>query len=206
MRHFRIYASSLALAASLLAAPAWAGTVITKVEGEPTIDNSGVQRQAAVGMPVEAGEMVVTGPGCRVDFAINDAVGCRLLEGTTCMIAAANGGMKVSLSEGNVVLNLKKLPAGSTFELETPLAIASVRGTQFWGRVPKPGTPTQTTFAVREGTVELNVKAVGKAFTLNAGDALDVPDGAAAELPAVRPALAGELDAMAQASDIATSG
>ena len=204
MSHFRLSACLWVLLASL-AAPVWAGTVVTKVEGAPMIVGSAGQRPAEVGTRVETGEAVHADAGCQVDIAMNDAVGCRLLSGTTCRIALDEGGMKIALEEGNVVLNLKKLPAATTFELETPLAVATVRGTQFWGRVPKAGDPAGTTFAVREGKIDLTLTGDQSTFSLEAGQALDVPEQGSGKLPEVRPALAEELQAIAQAADIATS-
>ncbi len=103
-----------------------------------------------------------------------------------------------------MILNLDKLPAGSTFQIETPTAVASVSGTQFWGRVDMAEVANPvTTFAVREGRVQITDKISCKAFDLEKGQALDIPKNGAA--PTIRPALDAELAAMAQADAIRTA-
>ncbi|HXV18743.1 MAG TPA: FecR domain-containing protein, partial [Candidatus Omnitrophota bacterium] len=111
----------------------------------------------------------------------------------------------LKITKGNAILNLDKLPAQSSFKVETPTAIAAVRGTQFWGRVEAslPENPV-TTFAVRQGTVEIFAKSVEKTFTLEAGQALDIP-AVETTVPVIRPALEGEMAAMAQADSIRTA-
>ena len=113
--------------------------------------------------------------------------------------------MHLKIMSGNAVLNLKKLSPASTFKVETPTAVAAVRGTQFWGRVDlqKADNPV-TTFAVREGIVTVMVKNAGKLFYLKKGQALDIPKNTSIA-PSIRPALDAEMEAMKQASAIKTS-
>ncbi len=188
------------------AAPAFAESAVTRVQGNAVIAGPQGARPAKVGSPIADGETIRTEAGATADVAMGGLAGFRLLEGTSCTVGPSEtGNMKVALTRGNVVLNLKKLPVHSSFSLESPLAVATVRGTQFWGRVPGAAESEQTTFAVREGAVELQMKATGKSFTLNAGEALDVPQADSPVPPQARPALAEELGAMAQADEIATS-
>ena len=112
--------------------------------------------------------------------------------------------MALTLEKGNVVLNLDKLPEKSTFKLETPTAIAAVRGTQFWGRV----MPTNkegvmgTTFAVREGAVEITPLKSQQTYFVNKGQALFIPSDPTKTIE--RRALPEELKAMEQADAIST--
>lgn len=181
-------------------------TVITNVQGGPTIMRQGVAIPASVGMTCEKDDVLVTNVDCVLDVAVNNVAGCRLLASSECTIVNAQpGNMHLKINNGNAVLNLKKLPAESTFQLETPTAIAGVRGTQFWGRVDlKEAANPVTTFAVREGAVDIFAKYAAKNFALQKGEALDIPKTAAAA-PVIRPALAEELAAMAQADAIKTS-
>ena len=113
--------------------------------------------------------------------------------------------VRLVVAEGNVVLNVKKLAPETRFSVETPVSIAAVRGTQFWGRVS--GSETQSpvsTFAVREGAVEILAKSSDQRVTLQAGQAVDLAaDTGSVQL---RPALAQELEAMAVADQIAIAG
>ncbi|MCG3175285.1 MAG: hypothetical protein MOGMAGMI_00209 [Candidatus Omnitrophica bacterium] len=178
--------------------------VVTRMEGAAMIVRDGQQLPAAVGMPCSESDTLLTPDGCTLDVSVNGKAGCRVLPGTEVGLTSAGADMKLSVAKGNVILNLDKLNEGSTFQIETPTAIASVRGTQFWGRVDTAATGDPvTTFAVREGAVEVLVKSAGQSFRLEQGQALDIPLSGA--LPSVRPALAGELQAMEQASSIATA-
>ena len=176
---------------------------IMRLSGEAFIANAdGIQR-VKPGTVVGAGDMVMTREGCQLDLSVNGQAGCRMLPNTTAAIASTKSdGMKILVAEGNVVLNIKKLEAGQKFTVDTPTAVAAVRGTQFWGRVTdSQAGSTVTTFAVREGSVEILSKATNQSVTVNAGQAVDLDAGA--KQPALRPALQEELAAMAVADDIA---
>lgn len=200
MKKIFLFASLL-----LTAAPSFAaGAVVTQASGDAQIVRAESVQPAAKNAACSAGDKLVTAAGSQMDVALNGLAGCRLLASTRCAIRKTDASeMELAVEEGNVILNLQKLPPGSTFRLETPTAVAAVQGTQFWGRVlPTGEAPDATTFAVREGTVQVTVKDSGKTVTLEKGQALDITPG---QLPEVRPALDAELQAMAQASEIATN-
>jgi hypothetical protein len=192
-----IFASQTALALA-------ENAVITHSQGAPVIQRNGQEIAAANGTACQANDILKTADGCLLDLSLNNKAGCRILPGSeVLLVSSANTDMQVQVVSGNVILNIDKLK-GSTFKVESPTAIAAVRGTQFWGRVMGPADSPVTTFAVREGAVEVFAKAQGKTYTVNAGEAIDIPkDGTS--IPVVRPALAEELLAMEQASAIKTS-
>ena len=176
---------------------------VMRLSGEAFIANAdGIQR-VKPGMTCGTGDMVMTREGCQLDLSVNGQAGCRMLPNTTAAIASTKSdGMKILVAEGNVVLNIKKLEAGQKFTVDTPTAVAAVRGTQFWGRVTdSQAGSTVTTFAVREGSVEILSKSSNQRVTINAGQAVDLT--ADATQTALRPALKEEMDAMAVADDIA---
>ena len=180
--------------------------MVLNVQGNASIIREGQSLPASVGMACQKGDILKTGADCLLDVSMNRLAGMRVLASSECEVVGANKeAMNLKVTSGNVILNLEKLPSDSTFQLETPTAIASVRGTQFWGRVDlqKMENPV-TTFAVREGAIEVFAKSVGKSFTIEQGQALDIPKDETV-VPSVRPALAGELAAMEQASSIKTS-
>lgn len=177
--------------------------VVTRVEGSPVVVHNGITIGAFSGMNGHASDTIKTTADSSMDIAINGLAGCRVLGNSEVLIADANTeSMSIKVISGNVILNLETLPANSTFRVETPTALASVRGTQFWGRVDGAltGNPV-TTFAVRKGMVEVIAKGAEEKFTLEAGQALDIPKSAAK--PFIRLALSSELSAMAQADAIA---
>ena len=152
----------------------------------------------------EAGDTIVS-QDLAVDFVVAQTAGCRLLPESECRLVSTDPAtMKIALASGNIILNIKKLPQTSTFTVETPTAVASVRGTQFWGRVVPdiPDNPAAT-FAVREGSVEITVLKDNKTFLLHEGQALDILKEPLVS-PSVRPALPEELAALEQAPGIPT--
>jgi ferric-dicitrate binding protein FerR (iron transport regulator) len=202
----RILTLVLALLVPSASALAAQGAVVSKLDGEAVILRGAEAIPAAVGSECRDGDRLVTSPACVADVSVNGLAGCRVLQDTEIAMASVRAeDMRVEVKKGNVILNLDKLPKDSSFRVETPTAVATVRGTQFWGRVDaaNPDNPV-TTFAVREGSVEILAKAAGKSFVLEQGQALDIPLDAAAA-PQVRPALEAEMQAMAQADSIRTS-
>ena len=181
--------------------------IISHVAGQPQIIRDGKTIPAQAGASCQTGDILKTvTPECHLDVAMNDLAGCRILPSSECVIVnGSESSMRFQIKSGNAILNLKKLPANSTFEVETPTAIAAVRGTQFWGRVDANNIDNPvTTFAVREGMVNIFAKNVGKTFSLEKGQALDIPKDSSTA-PVIRPALETELKAMEQASSINTS-
>lgn len=189
-----------------LANAAGARTVASNLQGSATVTRDGQAQPVAVGTAFGKKDVIRTGPDCTLDLAMNDVAGCRLLAASECtLMRTGKRNMHVNVTNGNAILNLKKLSPGSTFKVETPTAVAAVRGTQFWGRVGNDAANNPvTTFAVRTGAVEVLAKTSGATFTLKEGQALDIPKDTALP-PAVRPALAEEMAAMEQASSIKTS-
>ncbi len=180
--------------------------LITRVQGSAQIMRDQKAMPAKEGMAVQQGDILKTGPDCTLDISMNDLVGGRMLPGSECEIDKTKPkSMKLKITNGNTILNLERLPEGSEFKIETPTAVAAARGTQFWGRVDAQNVDNPvTTFAVREGAVQILAKGAGKYFMLNPGQALDIPkQGTAA--PIVRAALEEEMAAMQQASSIKTS-
>lgn len=199
-----------ALTVLVLQTPLFAASdniVVSSFAGSPVILRGDQTIPVTAGMQCQAGDIVKTPTSeSSVDISVNGLAGCRILPASEFTIVnGSQSDMRLKILSGNAILNLEKLPQGSSFQLETPTAVAAVRGTQFWGRVDaqNPGNPV-TTFAVREGTVEIIAKAAGKTFRLEKGQALDIPADESI-VPLIRPALDAEMQAMAQASSIRTS-
>lgn len=179
--------------------------MISEVQGNAMIIRDGQEIAASQGLSCQVNDILKTMPGCQIDIAMNDLLGCRVLASSEVQIADAKEKlMRLKLDNGNVILNVNKLAKDVEFKVETPTAVAAVRGTQFWGRVEgaQINSPV-TTFAVREGSIEIFPKGTEKGFTVNQGQALDIPKDASL-VPVIRPALAEELAAMEQASTIKT--
>jgi hypothetical protein len=179
--------------------------VVTQSSGNVLIVRGTQEIPATAGTAVRAGDVLKTSDGGTADISLNGLAGARILETSEVSVDdIATGSMRLAIRSGNAIMNLEKLPATSKFSVETPTAVASVRGTQFWGRVGASTGEPVTTFAVREGVVEILAKTSSSVFTLQKGQALDIPLGSPI-VPSVRPALDDEMRAMAQADAIRTS-
>ena len=175
---------------------------IMGLNGEAFMANKDGIYRVKPGMSCEAGDMLMTREGCHLDLVIGGQAGCRMLPNTTVAIASTRSeGMKLLVAEGNVVMNIKHLTGGSEFTIDTPTAVAAVRGTQFWGRVAGNETQTLTTFAVKEGSVRVTAKESGRTVDLTVGQAADLGSGPGEMLS--RPATEQEMAAMKIADEIA---
>ncbi len=182
------------------------GCTLNSVSGDVKVMRAGQEIPAQTKDTLKKGDKLVTGasPSCTADMSMNDLAGCRVLPNSEVEVAGWKPeNMSLNVISGNVILNLKKLPADSSFKVETPTAVAAVRGTQFWGRVEGSSDSPVTTFAVRQGEVDITDKASSQTFKLMAGQALDLPKTASAP-PVMREALPGEMQAMEQADAIAS--
>ncbi len=202
MKRFMILgAMAMSFCGSALAASE--GCVVSGVLGEVTVMREGQSMPIKQGDALKKGDSIQTSPACQVDMSMNSLAACRVLSGSEVKIMGwKQENMSLKVESGNVILNLKELPATSSFRVETPTAVATVRGTQFWGRVNPSGDSSMTTFAVRKGSVEITpLENTGAApVTITPGQAIDIAKGSG--VYAVRDALPEEMAAMEQADQI----
>jgi hypothetical protein len=133
-------------------------TSISKIQGQATLIQDGQSRPAQEGDKLKTGDVVKTSADGTVDFTMGSLAGCRVLPDTECKISdAKKTDMVVKLEKGWALFNMKKLPEDTAFRVETPTAIASVRGTQFSGRVDTSILKDpKSTFTVRESTIAVS--------------------------------------------------
>lgn len=197
--------SVLMFSAAAQAAPE--GCVVSGVLGDAMVMRDGKETPAAKGDSLKKDDMVKTSPNCQLDMSMNGLAGCRVLPGSAVKVMDwKSENMSLKVETGNVVLNLKTLPKSSSFKIETPAAVATVRGTQFWGRVNPSADSAVTTFAVRKGSVEISPAGGAQAMpvVLKPGQAIDITTKESSTY-AVREALPEEMTAMEQADQISNS-
>lgn len=105
---------------------------------------------------LSAGDTVVVGDGSVVDIAYdkNWTNVTRLWAGTSVKIKSVFP-TGLAMSKGDIFAKLGKLPAKSTFEIETPTAIAAVRGSAYRTKA----TETKTdVYNLHESDVEVHSK------------------------------------------------
>ena len=180
-------------------------TRITNVQGNAVILRGGQSIPAKAGAECETNDVFKTEAGGVVDVSINNLAGCRVLPSSeSSIVNTKEGEMKVKINSGGIILNVEKLAKAAKFQVETPTAIATVRGTQFSGFVDasRPGNPV-CTFAVRENAVDVMVFSTGETITVGEGRALDIPRDISGPLSA-RQAFGREMSSLEQTSTIKT--
>ncbi len=106
---------------------------IMSLEGQVSvIDPAGVSAPAKEGDVLKAQSTVETGPASYADLAFDrDWKNVVRVEENSQMKIRSLYPTDLSLPRGGVFAKLKSLPPDSTFEVQTPTAIASVRGTEY---------------------------------------------------------------------------
>ena len=94
--------------------------------------SSGKSVKVAGNETLGPGDEIETGPGsqCRVYFESGQKSSVKM-DGSSRLEIVSSDGVKLSLREGRVLAVVRDLKKGSTFEVVTPVAVASARGTAF---------------------------------------------------------------------------
>ena len=138
-----IVASTAFLSVVLALAPhAWAQTSagsIGTLSGTVTVERAGKSIPAADGTALQVGDKLTTGPNSRVSIGLSDGSQLELSDSSTLVLTenilnpdGSRASTKVTLLNG-LVRSLVKVSSGSppNFEVHTPNAVASARGTMF---------------------------------------------------------------------------
>ena len=151
-------ATSAALAVVLLtlAPHAWAQTSagsISALSGIVRVERAGKSIPAASGTALQVGDKLTTGPNSRLTVSLSDGSQLELNDSSTLVLTenvlnpdGSRAATKVTLLSG-LVRSLVKIGPGSppNFEVHTPNAVASARGTMFdvsyHEGQPPPATP-----------------------------------------------------------------
>ncbi len=175
---------------------------VNAIKGEASVIRADQTLPIKAGDTLQQGDQIRTASDGTVDLTVNNIAGYRALpDSESSVISADPHDMDLSVTKGKIVINLSKLPKDSTFQVKTPTAIASVRGTQF--SCEANGGVRGASFAVREGAVEVKTLSTGQSVMLNEGFALDIPLDFSGSLNP-REAQGMELAVLDQASSIKT--
>jgi ferric-dicitrate binding protein FerR (iron transport regulator) len=169
------------------------------VSGPVTVIRDGKSMLIQSGDALQSEDRVTTAGDSRLDIIKAGGWGYRLLQSSECVIHTDESKTEIEMLQGSVIF--KVVPTqGRNLTVRTPVVVAAVRGTQFWGQVTPAGASHNSIFAVREGDVELTVLKSGDQMMLKAGQAVDVlgEQGTAT----TREAKPAELDAIGQIEDL----
>ena len=107
----------------------------------------------------------------------------------------------LDLDFGSLVVKTKKLNKGSSFDINSPVGVAGIRGTEFQ-MTSNPGQGVQ--LDVTESTVAFTPPGGGQAIAVSQGNGLSVsPSGVATQRP-VNPVVATKIESTNQAATEAT--
>lgn len=180
-RKNNFYRAALVLAAVVLLAAAAAAqdisVKVTRLAGpvEVRMAKQTAWAKAGLGQVLVAGDTLRTLKGGKVQLLFPGNTIVLIKENSVLSVKELqdDGGGKVKTLVGGFMFNLQKaLSPGSTFEVETPSALAVVRGTQFGTDVEPDGTSHFTGYA---DNVEITAEGVTK--TLGPGQTIDVEPG-----------------------------
>lgn len=138
----------LALLFSVAAQAADLAGHITRLKGAATLTSGQEARAGGIGAELFAGDVIVTEAATRVELTLRDDTVVTLGDNVTLTIDRYVYAPDAGVGEGLLTLaagafravtgRLAKMGAGS-FQVETPVAIVGIRGTEFWGELGSEG-------------------------------------------------------------------
>ena len=105
---------------------------VMTVEGSAAVLRNGVSAPIKEGDHLKTGDRIEVGQGSLVDLAYDNAWKnvTRIRENSEVKIGSLVP-THINMKQGDIFSRIKALPAGASFEVETPTAVAAVRGTEF---------------------------------------------------------------------------
>jgi hypothetical protein len=155
---------------------------VAEVAGEASLTHDGSRSDAQVGADLAVSDLLQTGPSGRIDVACSDGTRVTLGPDTQINLGSlvgeqdANASIGMSLHRG-IARFLAPVRTWGTFNVFGPVAVASVRSTEWIMETPKLGTNV----FVLDGVVAVQSKR-GDNTQLSAAFGIDVaPDGTMGE-------------------------
>lgn len=172
-KSIRILCVAAAALAPLLflesAAPGAASGRVVKLQGHPKLFSNQKERPVAVNAEVVEGDVITTGAGesLVVKFSTGDALFIGPLSKVTVTMPGKNQ-VRVKHDKGFVWAKARKLSGDRRFEVQTPTAVAGVRGTAFSSIVE---SDDRAWFCVCDGDVD--VASGGRSVTASRGEVVN---------------------------------
>lgn len=171
---------ALAFALTLQAPAAFAAdAVLAKIIGPVYFVTGGSSKQTAAvgGEELLFGDTVRTGVGGSAQVVFGDRGAILVRENSSFTLEGDNDRTLLNFKVGEFLIGLrKKLTKGQSFRVRTPAAVASVRGTLFWGKTDQDKNSTYAGFGHT-----IAVTAQGKTVLVHAGETTTIPFGKAPE-------------------------
>lgn len=173
----------LAALALMVIAVAAGAQQIEYVDGDVTVQDESGTHAAEFGMPLAAGDRVVTGADGVAIVRLNDRSQVKMRENTEVTVDSVSAEASITLGSGGVFARVARQVSGvaarvTGFEVRTPSVVAGVRGTEFfvaYGRTVE--DEPDLWLCVNEGTVEVSVPATGASALVEEGEGINILAG-----------------------------
>ena len=177
--------------------------VAVNVQGSVQISQNGNQQALKENNQLSSSDKILTSEKTQVDLVCNDRWVLRILPNTELLLSKLGDfETQIDLQKGEALFYVAENKVRK-FEVITPTAAATVRGqTKFWGKVMPQNKLSSGVFGVREGILEVHLRALEFDVTLNEGQAVDLPTGF--QFPALRELKEVEKNTMQKIDEIPT--
>jgi hypothetical protein len=159
-------------------AQSWGLTgLFSYVDGEVALIRGGSEQEAEIGMAVQQGDVITTGPDSLAIIAIQDQADLKLRSETRLAMETLDQTVSARLETGGVFSRVAKSLRRKYF-IRTDAAVAGVRGTEFfvaYGRTID--DLPDVWLCVNEGSVRVNVEETGDQTTVRAGLGINIVGG-----------------------------
>ncbi len=163
--------------------------ILSQVFGQVNVERAGDAPAAAVGLELQAQDVVVTGAASSASLAFPGMGVVRLganarVEARDIVQAASAAKVELRLTRGALVSYVNKTDAQSEFAVSTPTVIASVRGTAFLVSVDEAAV---VTVAVSEGAVAVATQGSSEEVVLEKDAQIVIENQKRLERAMIRP-------------------
>ncbi|MFW5814585.1 MAG: FecR family protein [Spirochaetota bacterium] len=160
------------------------------VDGDVRVESGGSRQTADFGMPLEEGDVVVTGSDGVAVVSLGEGSRIKLRENTVVTIDARTSAGSVELRQGGIFARVRQAATGGrrSFEVRTPTVVAGVRGTEFfvaYGRTIE--DLPDVWLCVNEGAVEISIREVDEVTVVEEGEGVNILSGVRATEPRFYP-------------------
>ena len=157
----------------------------TFITGEVTLHRGEADQQLKVGDMLQQGDRVSTAAASTAEIVIKGQGIVRLSESTELTLASLQENLKtkIDLKSGSSAFFLRKMDRTGEFTVQSPTAVAGVRGTAFMVSVD---SPTESRVALYDGAVAVK-NDKGKEVVLSEPGELSIRSGQDISDKAVRP-------------------
>jgi hypothetical protein len=153
-----------------------AKSLVYDYDGNVVVMRDGIGQTLKSDFRLENGDVLKTDANGSIDILMNQLAGVRFQTASECVIVdTKTSSMHLQLNEGRALVNLKEMPNGGVFTMETPIAVIETNLiTQFSCVVVNTEEQSSTVVAVRKGGLTVQVKSSGAEIRVLETQAVDI--------------------------------